>query len=229
MFQVGSRFVTILFASLAVLGVLSVPVRASAQGNSDAARLCQNGGHANYVGVTEGVITFLTSAGECVSFAAQGGQLVAVAIVEPCLDGGYTSYTTSSRGEAFASEADCVSFVAQGGTLVPVVLEDPAVTRCREEALVAGFDPNSFNIVAGTDGHDRFGDDVFTDGPDLICGFDGHDYIYPNLYSGDVFLGGDGSDFIYTMLGGTFYGGNGYDHIGYVNILGETVFVRGPQ
>lgn len=77
--------------SLVVLVLLSLallPGAMSAQGTSDAAHLCQDGGYANYVGVTAGALTFLANPGECVNFAAQGGQLVAIATVQPCLDGG---------------------------------------------------------------------------------------------------------------------------------------------
>jgi hypothetical protein len=101
-------------AFLVLLSLALLPHAVVAQGNSGNAHLCQDGGYTDYVGVTGGVLTFLANPGECVNFAAQGGQLVAVAPVQPCLDGGYASYTTSPGGAPFTSEADCVIFVAQG-------------------------------------------------------------------------------------------------------------------
>lgn len=54
-----------------------VPGGASAQGNSSAAHLCQKEGWQNLKGVQDGVdgVTYFASQDECVSFAAQGGEL----------------------------------------------------------------------------------------------------------------------------------------------------------
>ncbi len=57
-----------------VLGTLTLGAAASANGgNSDAAHACQRGGYANYTR-TDG--TGFANTGQCVSYAAQGGQLV---------------------------------------------------------------------------------------------------------------------------------------------------------
>lgn len=65
------RFVAMLFACMALLATLLMPIGGSAQGNSEAAHLCQQGGYATLVG-SNGE-TFANT-GECVRFAARGGK-----------------------------------------------------------------------------------------------------------------------------------------------------------
>ena len=64
--------------SLTLLDALPAP--AFADGNSDAAKACQKGGHALVQG-TDGR-TFANT-GECVSFVARGGQLVPIEPAPP--------------------------------------------------------------------------------------------------------------------------------------------------
>lgn len=90
-----SRCVTILFASLVFLGALLMPVGASAQGNSEAAHLCQNGGFLNY---DSGNGVPFKNTGQCVRYAAQGGELVPVVTPDPVVavsfkDSPYQNYT----------------------------------------------------------------------------------------------------------------------------------------
>lgn len=104
-----------------------------------------------------------------------------------------------------------MSFVAQGGTLV---LVNTAVTRSREEAVQAGFDPDAFAIIAGTENYDLF---TTTAGPDLICGFGGTNIVDDILSADDVFLGGDGEDVVIGDLYGIFNGGAGDDTVNSVD------------
>ena len=93
----------------------------AAEGNSAAADACQEGGYSSLVGVQDGQITTFGTTGECVSYAARGGRLVAASVVQPCLNGGYANLARSDTpGTAFTSEAACVSYAARGGELVPV-------------------------------------------------------------------------------------------------------------
>lgn len=99
---------------------------AAAEGNSAAAHACQEGGYTRMVGVQDGQITTFATTGACVSYAAQGGRLVATSVVQPCLNGGYANLATSEDNTTpFSSEAACVSYAASGGGVVPVV--DPNV------------------------------------------------------------------------------------------------------
>jgi Ca2+-binding RTX toxin-like protein len=139
------------------------------------------------------------------AMAAPGGNAGGSAA---CENGGYRNYT-DANGNAFKNEGQCVKYAAKGNTLVPVVTEDPAVTRCKQEAAAAGFDPSAFTIITGTEG------DVEaltpTAGPDLICGFGGTDVV-DTLSADDVFLGGAGNDVVRDLYG-TFNGGDGSDQV----------------
>ena len=140
------------------------------------------------------------------AMAAPGGNAAASAA---CENGGYQNYT-DANGNAFKNEGQCVKYAANGNALVPVVTEDPAVTRCKQEAVAAGFDPSAFTIIVGTENDDP---SVWptTAGPDLICGFGGNDYVW-TLSANDVFLGGDGVDYV-DHLYGTFNGDAGNDSV----------------
>ena len=127
-----------------------------------------------------------------------------------CANGGYQNYT-DANGNAFKNEGQCSKYAAQGNALVPVVTEDPAVTRCKQEAAAAGFDPNAFNIIAGTENNDAF---TPTAGQDLFCGFGGADYVN-TVSADDVFLGGADNDYAAAVVG-TFNGGAGDDWVSYL-------------
>ena len=173
-----SRLLSLVILVLLALALL--PGAGTAQGNSEAAHLCQQGGWQTLQG---------------------------------------------TDGTTFANQDDCVSHAAEGGTLEPI---HPAMTRCRQEAVAAGVDPTAFTIIAGTENDETL---TPTAGPDLICGFGGADYVitlgaddvflggdgneYVSYLYG-VFLGGDGSDSVKYLYGGTFNGGGGDDLVGYV-------------
>ena len=109
---------------------------AAADGNSVAAHACQDGGYTRLVGVQDGQITTFGTAGACVSYAAQGGRLVAASVVQPCLNGGFSDLATSEDNTTpFSSEAACVSYAAGGGSVVSVV--DPIIV-----------DPHFYNFRA---------------------------------------------------------------------------------
>jgi hypothetical protein len=149
------------------------------------------------------------------TLAASGGNS---ANAKLCQKGNWANLAPAEDPSvAFVSEEACVSYSAQGGNIdtVQVTTEDLAVTRCKEEAVAAGFDPAAFNIIAGTAGDDSF---TLTGGADLICGFEGDDYVSVGILSiGDVFLGGAGDDEVFEMSGGTFYGGDGVDWVTYLH------------
>jgi hypothetical protein len=77
MFVVRMRRVAMVFASLALVSALVMPLGASAQGNSGAAHLCQKGGWES-LARREASGTPFTSQDECVSYAAEGGILAGV-------------------------------------------------------------------------------------------------------------------------------------------------------
>ncbi len=73
-------------------------------------------------------------------------------------------------------------------------------------------------IVVGGPGNDDFsGYPPIDPGRDLFCGFGGNDFRGNDPGSrvgpGDVFVGGGGADFVFTLDGGTFVGGNGNDGV----------------
>lgn len=121
--------------------VQASPAAAEDGGNSATAHACQEGGYTRLVGVQDGQITTFGTTGECVSYAARGGRLVAASVVQPCLNGGFSDLATSEDDTtAFSSEAACVSYAAGGGTLVPVADPvDPRFTYFR--VTIFGGDP----------------------------------------------------------------------------------------
>ena len=150
----------------------------AAEGESAAARACQDGGYSSLVGVQDGQITTFGTTGECVSYAARGGRLVAASVVQPCLNGGYADLATSEDNTTpFSSEAACVSYAAGGGTLVPAV--DPNVLNpvfdfatvsdhggyaCKVVFQVSGLAPRTlytFDLVY-SDGEVRHGHEIYS-------------------------------------------------------------------
>ena len=93
----------------------------------------------------------------------------------------------------------------------------PEEKRCFQEAVQAGLigaglNPSTIHYILGTGLDDAFAPTRLTEGPDLICGFEGND-TFTSLYAGDVFLGGEGNDGVTTLEGGTFNGSAGVDRI----------------
>lgn len=64
----------LLITSFVLFGLLSTSALADTHGNPDAAAACRNG---NYVNWTDANGNAFTNVGQCVGYAAQGGQLVA--------------------------------------------------------------------------------------------------------------------------------------------------------
>jgi hypothetical protein len=95
-------------------------------------------------------------------------------------------------------------------------------SKCRDLAVLTlgtSFDPANYTFIGGTTGTDVF-DVQGTDGTDVFCGFGGDDRMGDTLLPGDIFLGGGGNDSIAAEFGefcncGTFYGGAGFDSVGY--------------
>ena len=94
----------------------AVPLGVSAQGNSDAAHLCQQGGWEDLQG-SDG--TLFANQDECVSYAAQGGMLITrtlpsiIVSVAPAVHGsGEPGYMISGTGTNFTPNAE-VSLVVQ--------------------------------------------------------------------------------------------------------------------
>jgi hypothetical protein len=94
-----------------VFGIGIGIVSADDPGNSDAAKMCQQGGYLNLMG-EDG--TLFNNVGECVSYAARGGKLVprcgditvSVQISRPCTYHCTTSYDFTIRGTNFSSNAN---------------------------------------------------------------------------------------------------------------------------
>lgn len=111
------RRLTCVFILLLVLAA-TMPLAGSAQGNSDNAHACHNGGPGAVIG-TDG--TVFGSVGDCVRHAAQGGTLVSTDVAGPCLDGGWeTLAPAEDDSTAFPDLATCLTYVAGGGTPVAV-------------------------------------------------------------------------------------------------------------
>lgn len=109
-----------------------------------------------------------------------------------------------------------------GATATPALANSqPNKGQCIAELARAGLigpgsNPGHANIIVGTDGDDTFDPALFTDGPDLVCGFGGNDTL-TSLGLGDVFLGGQGDERVDSLDGGTFYGGDGNDSLNFLN------------
>ena len=82
--------------------------------------------------------------------------------------------------------------------------------QCEQALAAAGLTaPPNANYMLGTLGNDLF---FLTAGNDVICGFAGADYARGDLSTNDIFIGGDGNDFVSAVDGGTFNGGTGDDY-----------------
>jgi hypothetical protein len=116
--------------------------------------------------------------------------------------------------------------VALSGVAQAAPISTKADAQCAKlaiQTLGSSFNPSNYTFHGGTEANDTFTDDDATAGPDVFCGFGGDDVIR-RLDAGDVFLGGEGDDFVGTDAGdplssnyGTFYGGPGDDFVLDVN------------
>lgn len=83
------RRIAVIFLMLFGLSAI-LPLAASAQGISEDAHLCQQGGYLNY---TDADGNGFENTGQCVSYAARGGTLVPVPVTDLSLEGGVISGT----------------------------------------------------------------------------------------------------------------------------------------
>lgn len=72
-----SAFVLFMLASITMLGTLFIPLSVSAEGKSDQAALCQGDGYLEY---TDADGRVFENVGACVSYVAQGNDLVPVVV-----------------------------------------------------------------------------------------------------------------------------------------------------
>ena len=145
-----------------------------------------------------------------------------------CQKGGWKTLVRED-GTPFVNRGDCVSYAAQGGVLEPKPtgpVEPTPLERCKQQLADAGLtEPDNANIILGTEDDDDFTSQM-TEGNDAVCGFAGNDRItdpvWPGgtpssvLRAGDIFLGGDGADFVGIINGGTFNGGAGNDDVNHM-------------
>lgn len=121
-------FVLILTATAGLTALVTHHTALAAGGNSDAAHMCNQGGYGSLIGTNGFTEASFTNAGECASYAAQGGTLVTTADAAQCQNGAWQGLTTSNStasfvgggGNTFGTEAACLLYVGQGGT--PVAL-----------------------------------------------------------------------------------------------------------
>jgi len=85
LFHRGAVVFLMLFSLSAIL-----PLAASAQGISEDAHLCQQGGYLDY---TDADRNGFKNEGQCLSYAAHGGRLVPVPVTDLSLEGGVISGT----------------------------------------------------------------------------------------------------------------------------------------
>ena len=159
-----------------------------------------------------GLVVIVALAG-VVAGGAQAAKPGNAQAAKACQKGGFEDLARSEDYSGFSSEEECVSYAAQGGTLVNLL------ALCKQQLADAGLTaPANANYILGTLGNDNFTGQL-TSGNDVICGFAGNDQILPDgseagvLRAGDIFLGGNGSDYVQEITGGIFNGGGGNDTV----------------
>jgi uncharacterized repeat protein (TIGR01451 family) len=137
----GGVVVVIAAALVAVSGAV-----AAKPGNSPSAKSCQtNGWMTLYMRSGQP----FSGAGDCTSYAAQGGQLIVKAALV-CLNGGWKSVGSSST-QPFASEQACVDFVNGGGA--PVALgADLVLAKTVSDATPNVGDAITFTVTLTDNG-----------------------------------------------------------------------------
>jgi len=118
---------------------------------------------------------------------------------------------------AMMAAAMALSGVAQAKPIT----NGKADAKCLVEAVRTvedpGFNPSDYSFHGGTEGDD-FSFQTTEGQPDVICGFGGRDTTGA-LDASDIFLGGDGDDFL-RVNEGTFNGGAGNDQVGFNSLRG---------
>jgi len=104
-----------LLLGIFVVPALAATVGASAHGNSAAAKACQQGGYANLQG-TDG--TLFANTGECVSYAAHGGELIDIPVVLPQIIN--VSFTPTGDPSYCGVAVELISFPANSTISVVV-------------------------------------------------------------------------------------------------------------
>jgi len=103
--------------------------------------------------------------------------------------------------------------MALSGVAQAKPIGDSADAKCAKlarQTLGASYTPANYTFIGGPEANDTLTGQA-TDGPDVICGFGGADYI-ETLGEGDIFLGGAGNDSVFDNYG-TFYGQEGIDEV----------------
>ena|SRR5689334_15733904 len=136
------------------------PTFSVGNGNSDAAHLCQNGGYAN---VLRNDGTGFTNTGDCVSYAARGGQFfheitfsnislgACNSITFGYTVGGVSTDVDTKPYGCFSQTFSDVTILAPIGSTVQVYLKDntcnATFTQDSQHALVTGTNPTQIAIT----------------------------------------------------------------------------------
>jgi uncharacterized repeat protein (TIGR01451 family) len=132
----------LLLAALVVLGLVTgSSALAEKPGNSLNAKLCQKNGWMSLY--TRSGEAFKTESA-CISYTAQGGQLIVRAALD-CLDDGWQALG-SSPTEPFASEQACVDFANGGGTAVALGA-DLTLSKSVEPSVASVGDTVTFTVT----------------------------------------------------------------------------------
>jgi hypothetical protein len=106
--------------------------------------------------------------------------------------------------------AIALSGVAQAAPTIGTKADAKCLAEAAKTVDQPGFKPADYTFIAGTEGDDNFTDPA-RGGSFVFCGFGGDDSITSfTLDSRDIFLGGEGDDYVSDNRG-TFYGGEGND------------------
>jgi hypothetical protein len=111
---------------------------------------------------------------------------------------------------AMLAAAMALSGVAQAKPTIVTKADAKCLAEAAKTVEQPGFKPADYAFHGGTEGDNDFRFQG-TDGvPDVFCGFGGVDGT-STLEAVDIFLGGDGDDFVFGTNLGTFYGQEGDD------------------
>src|SRR5215204_3190259 len=108
--------------------------------------------------------------------------------------------------------------VAQAAPTIGTTADAKCLAEAAKTVEQPGFNPADYTFIGGTEDADNFTDPA-SGGPYVFCGFGGDDSIQtlddsgrPTLDDRDIFLGGEGNDYV-SNNEGTFYGGEGNDEV----------------
>lgn len=114
------RFVVVVLTLFSMMAVVSMAASAqpsgAGPGNSANAEACQNGGWATLARTEDNTTAFLNQ-GECVSYGAQGNDIVDLVVVEDkCAGNNFYEWRTTDDGR-FSTSEECHDYVFSGGLL----------------------------------------------------------------------------------------------------------------